>query len=43
MRRALAIGENSFGPEHPGVSRDLNNLAQLLKATDRLRCRLRAG
>jgi hypothetical protein len=36
MRRALAIDEASFGAEHPDVARDLNNLAQLLKATNRL-------
>ena len=29
-RRALAIDEKSFGPEHPDVARDLNNLAALL-------------
>ena len=26
----------SYGPEHPNVARDLNNLAQLLQATNRL-------
>ena len=36
MRRALAIDEQSYGPNHPSVGRDLNNLAQLLKATNRL-------
>ena len=36
MRRALAIDEKSFGPDHPNVARDLNNLAQLLQATNRL-------
>ncbi|MFM9088568.1 MAG: tetratricopeptide repeat protein, partial [Cyanobium sp.] len=36
MRRALAIDEASFGNDHPDVARDLNNLAQLLKATNRL-------
>ena len=35
-RRALAINEASFGKDHPDVARDLNNLAQLLKATNRL-------
>src|SRR5262245_37994418 len=35
-RRALAIDEKSFGLEHPNVATDLNNLAQLLKATNRL-------
>ena len=36
MRRALAIDEVSFGKDHPNVARDLNNLAQLLQATNRL-------
>ena len=36
MRRALAIDEASFGPDHPNVARDLNNLAQLLQDTNRL-------
>jgi len=36
MRRALAIDEKSYGPEHPDVARDLNNLAQLLLETNRL-------
>ena len=36
MRRALAIDEKSFGPEHPDVPIRLNNLAGLLKATNRL-------
>ena len=36
MRRALAIDEKSFGPDHPSVARDLNNLALLLQATNRL-------
>ena len=36
MRRALAIDEKSYGPEHPDVASDLNNLAQLLQATNRL-------
>jgi hypothetical protein len=31
MRRALAIDEKSYGPEHPDVARDLNNLAALLE------------
>jgi hypothetical protein len=35
-RRALAIGEASLGPDHPDVARDLNNLALLLQATNRL-------
>ena len=36
MRRALAIDEKSFGPDHPDVARDLINLAALLKDTNRL-------
>ena len=36
MRRALAIDEASFGPEHPEVAIRLNNLALLLKDTNRL-------
>ena len=36
MRRALAIDEQSYGAEHPEVASDLNNLAQLLQATNRL-------
>ena len=32
MRRALAIDEASYGPEHPDVAIHLNNLAQLLQA-----------
>jgi len=36
MRRALNIDEQSFGPEHPYVAIRLNNLAQLLSATNRL-------
>jgi hypothetical protein len=36
MRRALKIDELSFGPDHPEVATDLNNLAQLLTATNRL-------
>ncbi len=35
MRRALAIDEQSYGPDHPSVARDLNNLAQLIKAIGR--------
>jgi hypothetical protein len=34
--RALAIDEQSYGPDHPSVARDFNNLAQLLQATNRL-------
>ena len=34
--RALAIDEKSYGPEHPRVATELNNLAQLLQATNRL-------
>ena len=36
MRRALAIDERSLGADHPNVARDLSNLAQLLKDTNRL-------
>ena len=32
FRRALAIDEASYGPDHADVARDLNNLAGLLKA-----------
>ena len=35
-RRALAIYEKSFGPEHPNVATVLNNLAWLLRDTNRL-------
>ena len=28
MRRALAIDEKSFGPDHPNVATALNNLAR---------------
>jgi len=35
-RLALEIDEQTLGPEHPWVAGDLNNLAQLLKATNRL-------
>ena len=36
MRRVLAIDEASYGPVHPEVATDLNNLASLLQATNRL-------
>jgi hypothetical protein len=36
MRCALAIDEQSYGAEHPNVALRLNNLAQLLQATNRL-------
>ena len=36
MRRALSIDEKSYGPDHPNVAIRLNNLAQLLEATNRL-------
>ena len=32
----MAIDEQSFGAEHPDVATDLNNLARLLQATNRL-------
>jgi tetratricopeptide (TPR) repeat protein len=35
-RRSLAIAEQSYGPDHPDVAIRLNNLAELLRATDRL-------
>jgi tetratricopeptide (TPR) repeat protein len=35
-RRTLAIAENSLGLDHPTVAIRLNNLAQLLQATNRL-------
>lgn len=36
MRRALAIDEHSFGPNHPEVAIKLNNLTQALQAANRL-------
>ncbi len=36
MRRALQILEASLGDDHPNVAVQLNNLAQLLQATNRL-------
>jgi len=36
IRRALAIDEAAYGPNHPNVAIRLNNLAQLLQDTDRL-------
>ncbi|MFM9073796.1 MAG: tetratricopeptide repeat protein, partial [Cyanobium sp.] len=33
---SLAIDEASYGPDHPRVAIDLNNLAQLLQDTNRL-------
>jgi tetratricopeptide (TPR) repeat protein len=36
MRRALAIDETSYGPDHPNVAIRLYNLALLLQATNRL-------
>jgi len=36
MRRALKIDEDSFGHDHPNVATDLNNLAELLRNTNRL-------
>ena len=36
MRRALAIDETFFGPDHPNVATALNNLARLLQDTNRL-------
>jgi tetratricopeptide (TPR) repeat protein len=31
LERALAITEAAYGPDHPDVARDLNNLAQILQ------------
>ena len=42
MRRALAIDEKSFGPDHPNVAISLNNLAQLLQGHEPA-CRGRAA
>jgi hypothetical protein len=36
FRRALAIDEKCFGPDHPSVAISLNNLAWLLGDTNRL-------
>jgi hypothetical protein len=36
MQRALKIDEVSFGKDHSNVARDINNLAKLLYATNRL-------
>src|SRR5260370_960021 len=36
LRRALAITEKSYGPDHPDVAERLNNLAWLLETTNRL-------
>ena len=36
MERSLKTDEKSYGPEHPNVSKDLNNLALLYQATNRL-------
>src|SRR5262249_4409452 len=33
---ALTIDEQSYGPNHPDVARDLINLAELLRVTNRL-------
>ena len=35
MRRAFAIREKSFGPDHPDVAQSLNSLAQLLQTSNR--------
>ena len=35
MRRALAIREASYGPDHPAVAQSLNNLALVLIQTNR--------
>ena len=36
FRLALYLGEVAYGPDHPHVARYLNNLGQLLQATNRL-------
>jgi tetratricopeptide (TPR) repeat protein len=36
VRRALKINETTLGPDHPVVATGLNNLAELLRATNRL-------
>ena len=36
-RRALAIAEDTYGPEHPNVATEMNNLAVSLLSTNRLR------
>ena len=36
IRRSLAINEKSYGPEHPHVATGLDNLAGLLRDTNRL-------
>ena len=36
LRLALQIDEASYGPDHPAVARDLNNLAVLLQNNNRL-------
>ena len=36
LRRSLAIGEKSLGPDHPAAAVRLTNLALLLQATNRL-------
>ncbi|MFN7999620.1 MAG: tetratricopeptide repeat protein [Acidobacteriota bacterium] len=43
LRRALNIDEQSFGTDHPKVATGLNNLAQLLQDTNRLRGRGRGA
>jgi tetratricopeptide (TPR) repeat protein len=35
-RRSLAVDERSYGPDHPVVAGDVNNLAGLLNATNRM-------
>jgi tetratricopeptide (TPR) repeat protein len=36
VRRALAVDERTFGPNHPNVATCLNNLAALLHDTNRI-------
>ena len=37
MGRALQIDEQAFGKDHPEIATDLNNLASLYQATNRLK------
>ena len=36
VERALAIDEKSFGPDHPSVALDVNNLGNVLQAEEDL-------
>ena len=37
LERALAIDEAAYGPDHPEVATDLNNLAQILRELGQLK------